>query len=144
MAKHYETAAQDFLAHLMNRRFGTILADPPWQFSNRTGKMAPEHKRLRRYTTMTLQEIKELPVPEAPSITNCPQAIRDGNASWIARSVENRTAVFPIDSDCGATASNHGLFELLAFAPVASSKNSEEVNHNQPRCNQLTIATMLR
>ena len=23
------------------RRFGTILADPPWQFTNRTGKMAP-------------------------------------------------------------------------------------------------------
>ena len=25
--------------------------------------MAPEHKRLRRYGTMTIQEIKELPVP---------------------------------------------------------------------------------
>jgi hypothetical protein len=30
-------------------RFGTILADPPWLFANRTGKMAPEHKRLFRY-----------------------------------------------------------------------------------------------
>ena len=45
-----------------NRKFATILADPPWQFKNRTGKMAPEHKRLRRYPTMTLQEIKDLPV----------------------------------------------------------------------------------
>jgi N6-adenosine-specific RNA methylase IME4 len=44
--------------------FGTILADPPWQFSNRTGKMAPEHKRLRRYPTMSIREILELPVPQ--------------------------------------------------------------------------------
>jgi N6-adenosine-specific RNA methylase IME4 len=42
--------------------YGTVLADPPWQFSNRTGKMAPEHRRLRRYSTMTLEEIMELPV----------------------------------------------------------------------------------
>ena len=38
------------------------MADPPWQFQNRTGKMAPEHKRLARYPTMKLQEIKDLPV----------------------------------------------------------------------------------
>ena len=44
------------------RRFRTILADPPWQFQNRTGKMAPEHKRLNRYHTMTLDDICELPV----------------------------------------------------------------------------------
>ena len=43
-------------------RFRTILADPPWRFSNRTGKMAPEHRRLNRYATMTPQEITELPV----------------------------------------------------------------------------------
>jgi N6-adenosine-specific RNA methylase IME4 len=42
--------------------FGTILADPPWRFSNRTGKMAPEHRRLSRYTTMSMQEIMDLPV----------------------------------------------------------------------------------
>jgi N6-adenosine-specific RNA methylase IME4 len=44
------------------QRFGTILADPPWQFQNRTGKVAPEHRRLSRYNTMTLDEICELPV----------------------------------------------------------------------------------
>lgn len=44
--------------------YGTILADPPWRFSNRTGKMAPEHVRLSRYSTMTLEEIKELPIPQ--------------------------------------------------------------------------------
>jgi N6-adenosine-specific RNA methylase IME4 len=45
------------------KKYTTVLADPPWQFANRTGKMAPEHKRLNRYTTLSLQEIKELPVP---------------------------------------------------------------------------------
>ncbi len=44
--------------------YSTILADPPWQFQNRTGKMAPEHKRLLRYPTMELKEILELPVPK--------------------------------------------------------------------------------
>ncbi|MEX0711386.1 MAG: MT-A70 family methyltransferase [Pirellulales bacterium] len=43
-------------------RFSTILCDPPWRFQNRTGKMAPEHRRLRRYQTMSLEEIRALPV----------------------------------------------------------------------------------
>ena len=55
-------ASDDLLETVGKRKFTTILADPPWQFQNRTGKMAPEHKRLSRYSTMTLQEIKELPV----------------------------------------------------------------------------------
>ena len=42
--------------------YRTILADPPWQFTNRTGKVAPEHKRLRRYGTMSLEEITAMPV----------------------------------------------------------------------------------
>jgi N6-adenosine-specific RNA methylase IME4 len=45
-------------------KFGTTLADPPWLFSNRTGKVAPEHKRLYRYHTMTNEEISCLPVGE--------------------------------------------------------------------------------
>lgn len=56
------TASDDLLEYAGKRKFSTVLADPPWQFQNRTGKMAPEHKRLSRYPTMTLQEIKELPV----------------------------------------------------------------------------------
>ena len=46
------------------KRFGTILADPPWRFANRTGKMAPEHRRLSRYATMSNDEIMELPIPQ--------------------------------------------------------------------------------
>ncbi len=44
------------------QKYKTILADPPWQFQNRTGKVAPEHKRLNRYPTMSLEAIKALPV----------------------------------------------------------------------------------
>ena len=54
--------SEDFVKFVNKRKYSTILADPPWQFSNRTGKMAPEHKRLSRYSTMNLQDIKELPV----------------------------------------------------------------------------------
>jgi len=42
--------------------FSTILIDPPWRFQNRTGKMAPEHKRLHRYRTMTVDDIMAMPV----------------------------------------------------------------------------------
>jgi N6-adenosine-specific RNA methylase IME4 len=54
--------ASDLLAFAADRRFGTILADPPWQFQNKTGKVAPEHKRLSRYGTLTFPEITGLPV----------------------------------------------------------------------------------
>jgi len=43
-------------------KFSTILADPPWRFQNRTGKVAPEHRRLNRYPTMTIEDIYQLPV----------------------------------------------------------------------------------
>lgn len=50
-------------------RFACILADPPWQFINRTGKMAPEHKRLSRYGTMDAAAICALPVAEIAAPT---------------------------------------------------------------------------
>jgi N6-adenosine-specific RNA methylase IME4 len=58
------TVARDLLAFADGRRFATILADPPWQFQNRTGKVAPEHRRLSRYSTLSLEEILQLPLPE--------------------------------------------------------------------------------
>jgi N6-adenosine-specific RNA methylase IME4 len=58
------SAADDLLITARGRKFSTILADPPWQFQNRTGKVAPEHKRLNRYGTMTLPEICDLPVQD--------------------------------------------------------------------------------
>jgi len=57
-------AAAGLRAAVDGQRFGTILADPPWRFVNRTGKVAPEHRRLARYETMTVPEIASLPVRE--------------------------------------------------------------------------------
>ncbi|MCC6890562.1 MAG: S-adenosylmethionine-binding protein [Hyphomicrobiales bacterium] len=53
---------RDLLSWAGKRKFSTVLADPPWRFQNSTGKMAPEHRRLSRYGTLSLDEIKSLPV----------------------------------------------------------------------------------
>src|SRR5437867_245466 len=55
------SAAED-LRQKVKGQFATILADPPWQFVNRSGKIAPEHRRLSRYGTMKLDEIVALPI----------------------------------------------------------------------------------
>jgi N6-adenosine-specific RNA methylase IME4 len=70
-------------------KFKTIYADPPWRFANRTGKMAPEHKRLHRYRTMTIDEICALPVKEVADEAShlylwCPNAL----LCWGLRVVE--------------------------------------------------------
>lgn len=44
--------------------YSTVLADPPWRFQNRTGKVAPEHRRLARYDTLDWKDIASLPVGE--------------------------------------------------------------------------------
>lgn len=56
--------AQEITSLAANGRFATVLADPPWRFTNRTGKVAPEHRRLARYQTMSMDEIMGLPVRE--------------------------------------------------------------------------------
>src|SRR4249920_821108 len=70
----------DLLGFAGSRRFATVLADPPWQFTNKTGKIAPEHKRLTRYSTLALDEIKALPVGQITASTAhlylwCPNAL---------------------------------------------------------------------
>lgn len=56
------TTSESLIQRVDGEKFSTILADPPWRFQNRTGKVAPEHYRLSRYATMTLEEICALPV----------------------------------------------------------------------------------
>ena len=70
----------DFVSFVGRRQFATILADPPWQFLNKTGKVAPEHRRLARYRTMTVDEITALPVEKVAAPTAhlylwCPNAL---------------------------------------------------------------------
>lgn len=63
MGINHET--NENLLHFCNgQKFSTIYADPPWRFQNRTGKVAPEHKRLNRYDTMDLEAIKAMPVEQ--------------------------------------------------------------------------------
>jgi N6-adenosine-specific RNA methylase IME4 len=75
-----QPAGLELLGYVGERRFSTVLADPPWQFTNKTGKVAPEHKRLARYQTLTFSEIMALPVgqitnPTAHLYLWCPNAL---------------------------------------------------------------------
>jgi len=69
-AQHMEFAGsnpdpiRELRAFASRQQFATVLADPPWRFTNRTGKMAPEHRRLSRYGTLSVDEIASLPVSE--------------------------------------------------------------------------------
>jgi N6-adenosine-specific RNA methylase IME4 len=63
------TPRADLVEALHGKRFSTVLADPPWRFQNKTGKVAPEHRRLSRYGTMSLDEICRLPVGEVVAPT---------------------------------------------------------------------------
>ena len=72
--------ALDLLSFVGDRQFTTILADPPWRFSNKTGKVAPEHKRLSRYSTLSFAEIEALPIEQVTTATAhlylwCPNAL---------------------------------------------------------------------
>jgi N6-adenosine-specific RNA methylase IME4 len=74
------TPSRALLEAVAGRQFRTILADPPWRFQNKTGKVAPEHRRLSRYATLTLDEICTLPVarfaaPVAHLYLWCPNAL---------------------------------------------------------------------
>lgn len=65
MTQTTDTSACDDLNRFLGEdSFATVMADPPWRFTNRTGKVAPEHKRLARYPTMNLEEICSLPVAD--------------------------------------------------------------------------------
>jgi N6-adenosine-specific RNA methylase IME4 len=73
-------ATSDIISFVGRRKFRTILADPPWQFINRTGKIAPEHGRLARYPTLSVDEIAGLPIEKAAASTAhlylwCPNAL---------------------------------------------------------------------
>lgn len=69
-----------YLLDVVRQKHGAILIDPPWRFANRTGKIAPEHKRLHRYETMSFDEIARLPIGEIAAEKShlymwCPNAL---------------------------------------------------------------------
>jgi N6-adenosine-specific RNA methylase IME4 len=80
MGAKMSAVATDLLSFVDDRKFATILADPPWRFSNKTGKVAPEHKRLARYNTLSFAQIEALPIgqiaaPTAHLYLWCPNAL---------------------------------------------------------------------
>lgn len=64
MSTQLNETSKNLLDFCGDKKYTTIYADPPWRFTNRTGKMAPEHKRLGRYETMSFDDIKALPVDQ--------------------------------------------------------------------------------
>ena len=59
-----QETSENLLRFCGDQKYATIYADPPWRFQNRTGKVAPEHKRLNRYETMELEDIMAMPVAQ--------------------------------------------------------------------------------
>ena len=55
---------ENLLEFCKGQKYSTIYADPPWRFQNRTGKVAPENKKLNRYETNDLEAIKNMPVEQ--------------------------------------------------------------------------------
>jgi N6-adenosine-specific RNA methylase IME4 len=120
-------AANPFV-DLCGHTFGTVLADPPWQFLNKTGKVAPEHRRLHRYETMTLDEIAALPVAQfamtpAHLYLWCPNALLpDGLAVMAAWGFTYKANIvwYKIRADGGPDGRGVGFYfrnvtELLLF-----------------------------
>jgi hypothetical protein len=107
-------AETDLRGSLGDRRFATILADPPWQFANRTGKIAPEHCRLLRYGTMTLDEIAKLPIadfaePTAHLYLWCPNALLPEGLS-----------IFDVTLDSRCTAVVSSSLNSLRYIPIST------------------------
>ena len=124
------------LPGLSGESFGTILADPPWRFQNSTGKVAPEHKRLCRYGTMTFDEIRAMPIAEHAAdkchlYLWCPNALLDEGLSVLkAWGFKYKTNLvwYKIRKDGGPDGRGVGFYfrnvtELLTFR--CSRKNAD-------------------
>ena len=73
-----EETIEDFKIFTDGKKYRTIYADPPWQFQNRTGKVAPEHKRLNRYGTMTIDEIETKQMEWSRTVGHRPFDLKNG------------------------------------------------------------------
>jgi N6-adenosine-specific RNA methylase IME4 len=111
---------------LHGRHFATILADPPWLFTNKTGKVAPEHRRLYRYETMPRDQIATLPVGQFGAMHLylwCPNALLpDGLAVMAAWGFTYKTYLtwYKIRKDGGPDGRGVGFYfrnvtELILF-----------------------------
>lgn len=127
-------ADRTVLESVGRRRFGTILVDPPWRFANQTGKIAPEHKRLSRYRTLSLDEIASLPVPElAAPVCHlylwCPNALLPDGLSLMKRwgfQYKSNIVWHKIRKDGGSDGRGVGFYfrnvtELILFGVIGKN-----------------------
>ncbi|WP_338928200.1 MT-A70 family methyltransferase (plasmid) [Roseomonas mucosa] len=134
----------EFRQQLAGKRFKTLLADPPWRFQNRTGKMAPEHRRLNRYGTMDLAEICALPVASAMAETaHCymwvPNALLpDGLAVLKAWGFEYKSNIVwhKLRKDGGSDGRGVGFYfrnvtELVLFGVRGKNARTEKAGRTQ-------------
>jgi N6-adenosine-specific RNA methylase IME4 len=135
---------EDLLAFSRGRQYGTILADPPWQFKNKTGKVAPEHKRLSRYGTLSLKEIISLPVGEVSAARAhlylwCPNAVLpDGLAVMSAWGFQYKSNIVwhKIRKDGGPDGRGVGFYfrnvtELLLFGVKGKNARTRTAGRHQ-------------
>ena len=126
------SVAQSLLTAVGGKKFGTILADPPWQFQNKTGKVAPEHRRLSRYDTMTLEEIKALPIREVAATPAhlylwVPNALLPEGLAVLARGPDADLAA--------ATTSNSALGRSSTTTASTFTAGSKPTAHSRsPQC----------
>jgi N6-adenosine-specific RNA methylase IME4 len=133
----YTVGDNDFMDILpgLKGTFSSILIDPPWRFQNRTGKMAPEHKRLHRYRTMTVDEIASLPIASYAKVPShlylwVPNALlKEGLAVMEAWGFRYKTNIvwYKIRKDGGPDGRGVGFYfrnvtELLLFGIKGSMR----------------------
>ncbi len=127
--------SESLLSYAGETRYRTVYADPPWRFQNRTGKMAPEHKRLSRYLTMTLDDIYELPVATIAADQShlylwCPNALLAEGLETMRRwgyTYKSNVVWYKIRKDGGPDGRGVGFYfrnvtELLLFG-IRGKKN---------------------
>ena len=125
-------------------RFRTVLADPPWRFFNRTGKIAPEHRRLSRYDTLSVEDICALPVQSTTEETAhlylwVPNALLpDGLRVLSAWGFEYKTNIVwqKIRKDGGPDGRGVGFYfrnvtELLLFGVKGKNARTEAAGRRQ-------------
>lgn len=141
---HVADTVKDLRQTIGGRQFRTILADPPWRFINRTGKVAPEHVRLARYATMSTDEICGLPVDQLAETTShlymwVPNALLpDGlkvMASW-GYQYKSNIVWHKIRKDGGSDGRGVGFYfrnvtELLLFGVRGKNARTEAPGRSQ-------------
>lgn len=120
-----QETSENLLSFCGDKRYSTIYADPPWRFQNRTGKVAPENKKLTRYETMSLEDIMALPVEQVAAAKShlylwVPNALLpDGLAVMKAWGFEYKGNIIweKVRKDGGPDGRGVGIKEVLRTEP---------------------------